>query len=84
MADDPPKLRVVGDDERVGDGEQGRLPMVLEDLDVAHGHVVEATAELRAVAGLDPGGKRGLLRQLEGVSRAIERSRALVRTWISP
>lgn len=44
MSDERPKLRVVGDDERVDD-DTGSLPVVISDLEVAHGHVIEATAE---------------------------------------
>jgi hypothetical protein len=44
MADERPNLRVVGGDERMPD-KTGSLGVVIEDLEVAHGHVVEATAE---------------------------------------
>lgn len=37
-------LRPVGDNERVGEN-AGSMPTVIEDLEVAHGHIIEATAE---------------------------------------
>jgi hypothetical protein len=43
-------LRPVGDDERMAD-KTGSLPVVIEDLEVAHGHVVEAQAEAAEVPG---------------------------------
>lgn len=44
MADEP-KLRVVGPDERLPD-KAGSIAVVLEDLGVAHGYLIEARAEL--------------------------------------
>lgn len=38
-------LRPVGDDERMPE-KAGSIAVVLEDLGVAHGHVIEARAEL--------------------------------------
>ena len=37
-------LRPVGDHERVGHN-AGSMPVVIEDLEVAHGHIIEAAAE---------------------------------------
>jgi hypothetical protein len=46
----PRHLRPVGDDERMPD-KNGSIPVVIEDLEVAHGHVVEAQAEAQEVDG---------------------------------
>lgn len=43
-------LRPVGEDERMSDP-TGSLPVVIEDLEVAHGHVIEAHAEAQECAG---------------------------------
>lgn len=45
-----PHLRPVGPDERAPEKE-GSLETVVEDLEVAHGHVVEAIAEAAEVPG---------------------------------
>lgn len=45
-------LRPVGEGERAGDDDDvGSLGAVLDDLEIAHGHVVEATAEAAACRG---------------------------------
>jgi hypothetical protein len=44
------RLRVVGADERSGD-DAGSWVIVLEDLGVAKGYIVEATAEMDACPG---------------------------------
>ena len=50
MSADRPRLRVVGGDERMPD-KAGSFAVVVEDLEVAHGHVVEATAEAAECPG---------------------------------
>lgn len=47
---DRPRLRAVGPDEREPP-KDGSLDTVVEDLEVAHGHVVEATAETHECPG---------------------------------
>lgn len=51
MTGRPPHLRVVGDDEKPGDVKSGQWVVVLEDLAVAKGYVIEATAELDECPG---------------------------------
>jgi hypothetical protein len=41
---DEPRLRVVGDDERLPE-KAGSIGLVLEDVSAAHGYLVEARAE---------------------------------------
>lgn len=48
---DRPKLRVVGEEERIEDTDPGNIQVVLEDLATAHGMVVEATAEALELRG---------------------------------
>lgn len=50
MSDNVRHLRPVGPDERMGE-KTGSLPVVVEDLEVAHGHIVEAAAEAGECAG---------------------------------
>lgn len=38
-------LRPVGRDERTDAAQPGSIPVIIEDLEVAHGYVVEAAAE---------------------------------------
>jgi hypothetical protein len=45
------RLRVVGPDEKPGDAEDGAWTVVLEDLGVARGYIVEASAEMEACPG---------------------------------
>lgn len=65
----PPRLRVVGKDERVGE-KAGRLQVVLEDLAVAAGHIVEARAELAECEGNTDQVDGDLVRALHSLSLA--------------
>jgi len=45
----PRHLRPVGEHERAG--KDGDINVVVEDLEIAHGHIVEARAEAQACPG---------------------------------
>jgi len=46
---DRPDLRVVGPNER--EGKDGSITTLIADLEIAHGHIVEARAEAAACPG---------------------------------
>lgn len=50
----PRHLRPVGDDERQPPEQDGDIGVVIEDLEIAHGHVIEARAEASAMPDEHP------------------------------
>jgi hypothetical protein len=72
-------LRPVGDDERMPE-KSGSLQVVVDDLEVAHGHVVEACAELAEC----PEDTTGLLVVLMGVEKDLGRCLQAARDRLGP
>lgn len=66
-------LRPVGDDERMPE-KTGSLAVVIEDLEVAHGHVVEAAAETAECPDMTESLVDALVVADAAVTKAIEQA----------
>lgn len=64
-------LRSVGDDGRVEPENDGDLGVVVEDLEIAHGHVVEARAEAGALTEQHDGLNDALTAADAAVTKAL-------------